>query len=64
MFDYVILPFKCPKCGYAENVHDWQTKAMDNCLVRYKAGYHISIPTAEINTGAIRVHAICQNAMG
>lgn len=59
MFDYVILSFKCPKCSYSESRHDWQTKALDNCLFRYGAGYRISPPGVEIDAGAIDIHTIC-----
>jgi len=38
LFDWVYAPFKCPYCGYEEEEHGWQTKALLNMLNVFKVG--------------------------
>ncbi len=59
LFDVVYLPFKCPKCGFRENRHDWQTKSFDNIMESYKPGDIPKLNRFEVEDGKFEIHTIC-----
>lgn len=56
-----MAPLDCPYCQHKEEMHDWQTKALENALFKYEIGDSVSTPMAEIIKGNIAIHAICPN---
>lgn len=59
MYDSVYLPFKCPKCGFSQNHHDWQTKSFACILENYKPMDIPKLDNFEVKDGKFEIHTIC-----
>ena len=59
MFDIIYLPLKCPKCGFGETHHDWQTKSFACILEEYKPGDIPKLDSFEVKDGKFEIHTIC-----
>jgi phage FluMu protein Com len=65
LFDYVYAPLKCRHCGYEEKEHEWQTKAIENILARFRVGDLIVLRDsfyggeAIVFDGYIEIHTTC-----
>ena len=59
MYDNVKVDFECPGCGYFDEEHIWQTKALDRILDTYEVGDEIEIRNLKIHEGTIEIHEVC-----
>ncbi len=65
MFDWMILPFKCPFCKFEQvkpSQHEegiWQTKATKCLLNVYKKGSKLQFDEVTVKDGEIGIHNIC-----
>lgn len=66
MFDSIILPFKCPFCGFEQTKPEeyedgvWQTKATERLLDVYKNGDALDFGrNLNVKEGEIEIHTIC-----
>jgi len=63
LFDWVYAPFKCPYCGYEEEEHGWQTKALLNMLNVFKVGEKVVLSSLKgelvVQEGVFEIHTVC-----
>ncbi len=59
MYDNVKVDFKCPECGYFDEEHIWQTKALARMLDTYGVGDEIEVRNLKIQEGSIEIHEPC-----
>lgn len=61
VFDYIQLPFTCPKCGHFEPAEKrlWQTKSLDPALSTFKPGDRVFWGPRTGRNGDAEIHAGC-----
>jgi hypothetical protein len=59
LFDLINVEHDCYNCG--STLSNYQTKALDSCLVEYKLGDTIDLFDLEIIIGSFDIHDYCNN---